>query len=285
VVAWEALVMVRKLAVTLAGSILKDPYLQILAALLILVVSALATAYVQPYESASLNLLDTLGLFALIVTQIFSILYFYVAASPNQLLDPEAIEATVTVLLFAVNISAMLGFFVYYCMEMTSLHMRLEKKRCDVFKVCDEEVAQAVLAEGVLGIEGHQMWCHPTGIAVTTFPTRLERGVWLWEGVNPEDDVCASTVEPELLLRVESNGELHAGNPFRLVNKATLAVSAKQIRPVDVGAGQQTRQRGGQRCCAVLMMWPLLLFAAFSSKTGVFGAIWAEKKCEIGSWR
>ena len=37
VVAWEAVVCARKLAVTLAGSIFKDPYLQILTAQLVLV--------------------------------------------------------------------------------------------------------------------------------------------------------------------------------------------------------------------------------------------------------
>ena len=68
--------MVRKLAVTLAGSMIKDPYLQILVALLILVMSGFATAFIQPYEADWLNLLDTLGLLALIVTQIFSIVYF-----------------------------------------------------------------------------------------------------------------------------------------------------------------------------------------------------------------
>ena len=76
VVAWEAIVMMRKLAVTLAGSMIKDPYLQILVALLILVMSGFATAFIQPYEADWLNLLDTLGLLALIVTQIFSIVYF-----------------------------------------------------------------------------------------------------------------------------------------------------------------------------------------------------------------
>ena len=68
--------MARKLAVTLAGSMIKDAYLQILVALLILVISGFATAFIQPYETEWLNLLDTIGLFALIFTQIFSIVYF-----------------------------------------------------------------------------------------------------------------------------------------------------------------------------------------------------------------
>ena len=48
VVAWEAVVMVRKLTVALAASAVSDPYLQILVALLILVLSFGATAFVHP---------------------------------------------------------------------------------------------------------------------------------------------------------------------------------------------------------------------------------------------
>jgi hypothetical protein len=106
VVAWEALVMLRKLAVTLAGSVISDdPYLQILAALLILIVSALATAYVQPYETEWLNLLDILGLFAIIVTQVLSIVYFYAAAAPPSkgFMDKATLEILVTIVLFTIN--------------------------------------------------------------------------------------------------------------------------------------------------------------------------------------
>jgi hypothetical protein len=74
VVAWEAVVMLRKLAVTIAGSMVADPYLSILSAQLILVVSCVTTALVAPYETSALNLIDVLGMFALIVTQILSIM-------------------------------------------------------------------------------------------------------------------------------------------------------------------------------------------------------------------
>ena len=103
VVAWEAFVMLRKLAVTLAGSAISDPYLQILAAQLILIVSALATAYVEPYETAWLNLLDILGLFVRIVTQVLSIVYFYAEAATRPFMDAVTLEILVTVLLFVIN--------------------------------------------------------------------------------------------------------------------------------------------------------------------------------------
>ena len=75
VVAWEAVVMARKLFVTLAGATISDPYLQILAALLILIFSVSAQAYFQPYEPDLLDALDTLGLLSLLATQVLSILY------------------------------------------------------------------------------------------------------------------------------------------------------------------------------------------------------------------
>jgi hypothetical protein len=103
VVAWEAFVMLRKLAVTLAGSSISDPYLQILAALLILIVSALATAYVQPYETVWLNLLDILGLFVLIVTQVLSIVYFYADSATQPFMDTGTLEILITIVLFAIN--------------------------------------------------------------------------------------------------------------------------------------------------------------------------------------
>ena len=71
VMAWEPLVvMLRKLFITLAGSLLRDPYIQIISALAILVASLTIQALVQPYESALLNVLDVASLLALVFTQV-----------------------------------------------------------------------------------------------------------------------------------------------------------------------------------------------------------------------
>ena len=94
VVSWEAIVMLRKLTVTLAGSAVRDPYLQILSAQLILLVSVIATAYIQPYETGWLNLLDIAGLFALILTQVLSILYFYAESATYPFMEPNALEVS-----------------------------------------------------------------------------------------------------------------------------------------------------------------------------------------------
>ena len=78
--AWEFVVMLRKLFITLAGSLPRDPYLQIMSALVILVGSLTLQALVQPYESRLLNVLDVGSLFVLIVTQALSIMYLYLDA-------------------------------------------------------------------------------------------------------------------------------------------------------------------------------------------------------------
>jgi hypothetical protein len=78
VMSWEPLVvMLRKLFITLAGSLLRDPYVQIISALAILVGSLTLQALVQPYESRLLNVLDVGSLFVLVVTQVLSIVYLY----------------------------------------------------------------------------------------------------------------------------------------------------------------------------------------------------------------
>jgi hypothetical protein len=78
VMAWEPLVvMLRKLFITLAGSLLRDPYLQIMTALLILIFSLTLQALVQPYASPLLNTLDVTSLLFLVVTQVR-----YVCAAP-----------------------------------------------------------------------------------------------------------------------------------------------------------------------------------------------------------
>ena len=78
VIAWEPLVvMIRKLFITLAGSLPRDPYIQISIALIILFGSTTLQALVQPYESTIVNVLDVVSLFVLSFTQVLSILYLY----------------------------------------------------------------------------------------------------------------------------------------------------------------------------------------------------------------
>ena len=120
VVIWESFVMARKLAVAAVATLVADPYLQILAALLIVVVSFGATAYVQPYERHVLNLLDSLGLFTLVVTQVLSIVYFYTAENAATMpynIDPIILDAAVTALLVAANGAVLLAMIAVFTSE------------------------------------------------------------------------------------------------------------------------------------------------------------------------
>ena len=128
VVAWETLVMGRKLAVALVGAMMSDPYLQILAALLILVVSFGATAYIQPYNSGVLNILDSLGLFVLITTQVLSIVYFYSDSNSASLgYDKLALDGFITALLVLANaivVLAMVGALLAAVFGCLDCHLR-----------------------------------------------------------------------------------------------------------------------------------------------------------------
>ena len=78
VVAWEAVVMFRKLAITTIPILNEDPYVQVLLALILLVFSYGIHEKFLPFETTLLNMLETIGLFILIATQIISILYLYI---------------------------------------------------------------------------------------------------------------------------------------------------------------------------------------------------------------
>jgi len=125
VMAWEPLVvMLRKLFVTLAGSVPRDPYLQITIALVILIGSMMLQALVQPYESRLLNILDVISLFVLIITQCLSILYLYLDSLPDGeplplSLDRGTVEIGMTLALFAANISVVVLLLGAYVVRIT----------------------------------------------------------------------------------------------------------------------------------------------------------------------
>ena len=150
VVAWESLVMFRKLTVTLAGSVISDPYLQILTAQLLLVVTALATAYAQPYETWWLNLLDIGGLFALILTQILSKLYFYAESAVRPFMDRDDLEVVVTTILFCLNLATAVGFFIAFGSEAVGLRTILEVRGKVRYKIAGKAQAQRQLVAAQL---------------------------------------------------------------------------------------------------------------------------------------
>jgi len=263
VVAWEAIVMMRKLAVTLAASLIKDPYLQILAALMILVVSFGATAYVQPYEMMSLNLLETLGLFALIVTQIVSIVYFYVAQSSTVFGNRRTIEVTITALLLTANVLMILIYLTFVSIEMLRLRKRCKEKRSMMYKIAGATQTQAALVASLAvpdvrrsrrhrrvtrsermtalaaPVASGSLWWHPDGVAVATPPTRSDNSVWIY--TDAVVGVAASWEEPVLLLPINSTHALRAGDLFCWVEITTKDISAKERKPPYFG--------GRSGCC------------------------------------
>ena len=109
-VAWEAIVMCRKLVITLIATLgSRDPYLQILASLLLLVASYGLHERFLPFENAALNKIEAGGIFCLIWTQTLSIIYLYSDARAEQEgTEPSfLIEAAVTVLLTIANVGMM----------------------------------------------------------------------------------------------------------------------------------------------------------------------------------
>ena len=155
VVAWESLVMLRKLTVTLAGSVISDPYLQILSAQLLLVVTALATAYAQPYETWWLNLLDIGGLFALILTQILSILYFYAESAVHPFMDRAELEVIVTAILLLLNLATAVCFLCAFGSEMAGLRLVLEMRGKVQYKIAGKSRTERELEAARIACVGH----------------------------------------------------------------------------------------------------------------------------------
>ena len=225
VVAWEALVMLRKLCVSLAGSILRDPYLQILVALLVLNVSCVATAIIQPYETWWLNLLDTLGLFALIVTQILSIVYFYAETTVDPFMDPDVLEVIVTGFLFLLNAVVFLAFLACFGSELFGLRTKCTARSRVVLKVASPAETATALRAHAADKERNPMhwWVHPTKVAVPSPSEMDDLGVWVWRDADRE--VAASTTEPELLVQLGDTETLVPDDKFRTMDKATRLLS------------------------------------------------------------
>jgi hypothetical protein len=72
---WESIVMVRKAAVVMIGSLVQDAYRQIFASVALLIASLFAQAYFQPYTKRMFNLLECVALVTVAVTQLMSMFF------------------------------------------------------------------------------------------------------------------------------------------------------------------------------------------------------------------
>jgi hypothetical protein len=136
VVAWEAVVMFRKLAITTIPILNEDPYVQVLLALILLVFSYGIHEKFLPFETTLLNMLETVGLFILIATQIISILYLYIDEKARTTgKKDKVLEWVVTLLLgsanscvFAVMIYGLFQTFVHNHFVATGNRKRFEEQ-------------------------------------------------------------------------------------------------------------------------------------------------------------
>ena len=73
--AWESVVMVRKAAIVMIGSLVKDAYRQIFASVSLLVVMLFLQATLQPYEKRLFNFVEGAALVTIMLTQLVSMFY------------------------------------------------------------------------------------------------------------------------------------------------------------------------------------------------------------------
>ena len=253
VVAWEASVMMRKLFVTLAGASISDPYLQIIAALMILIVSFGSQAFFQPYEPLGLDVLDSLGIFCLLTTQILSVLFLYgesVEVLPFGI-SQKALEVFVTICLFFINFIAIASFlltlmFLYFEFDWRALRCHKRYTMRLVTKIGTYE-KQLLQKDGDTPIDGDPLvreyyWIHPThGRPVEIAPTHIsacdsgdEADVWLWFNAIGEAE-CASFETPRLLERLFSEEEPSPGEMICFLDPKVMGLSPLHYVPEDIG--------------------------------------------------
>ena len=243
IVAWEMLVMFQKLIVTLVGSTIADAYLQILVAIMILVVSCIMQAYFQPYEVDYLNVLHTLGLFILIVTQVLSILYFYSQGAERPFMDADTLDTLITVGLFLANVLSIIAFLLTYAVLRFDVVRRWQKFFWVKVQVIDDDdvIADALTTQG-------SMWHHPTlQKAVYTKPQACQydrqRGgqdaMWLWATGSRTTPVIAVMARPAVLFALERGEELSPGDQFCYLSKTNALSKIYTKEP----------QTGGLRIC------------------------------------
>eukprot|EP00949_MAST-11_sp_MAST-11-sp1_P004008 g4008.t1 len=87
---WEVTVLIRKAFTVMLATIVEDPYTQTMLAILMLSILLLMHVQMHPYAKEWLNHLETMSLFALLVTQTFCIMYLHI---DNQRLENNAESA------------------------------------------------------------------------------------------------------------------------------------------------------------------------------------------------
>ena len=229
IMSWEPLIgMPRKLLITLVGSLVRDPYMQIMLALIILVFSLTLQALVQPYEDSLINALDVGSLLVLVVTQVISILYLYLDSVDDSSLPSFVsrthLEVTTTFLLFVANIGVIIGLVVIWilksCWEKCA-ESRIKVKRASMAK---EHIETSLKLKRIVRHESMQSMSenpllHKHVLAIAADPSNREggrrrSGTWTWwraQDIELGDDVThpqsgAGVVEA---LSPNNDGKVH----------------------------------------------------------------------------
>ena len=227
-----------------------QPFLQVIAALLILIVALGMQAFFQPYEPIALDVLDSLGLFCLLCTQILSILYLYVDTSETLVVDKKAIEYGVTVCLFVLNAAMLLSYACAYVVAYLQLDYRALRcrKRVTLELVVDPAVIERALAVRMLAEGGEEdeernadgdgrlmWWRHPTKDTVVQWPPlHIDKAAsgeatdhWLWLDEKGAFE-CASTDVPQLFKVIGDDDDA----PLPGTTTCLLDVGRKEVSPL-----------------------------------------------------
>ena len=95
--AWESIVMMRKAAVVMIGSLVKDAWYQIAASITLMTFSLFLQAQNQPYETRLFNVIEAVAIVGIILTQLCSMFYLRVdsfaaaclGAEPTMIVDAQ----------------------------------------------------------------------------------------------------------------------------------------------------------------------------------------------------
>jgi len=135
---WESVVMLRKLAVLIVAAVVVDPYLQVVAAVLVVNVALLLHVRFEPFHRADLNNLESGALLAVLITQVLSIMYLRLQAEAvgGDALDVGTEDSTdgatdviVTLILCGVNM-----FIIALCVHVACVILHphsLTRRVCD----------------------------------------------------------------------------------------------------------------------------------------------------------
>jgi hypothetical protein len=206
---------------------------------MILTVSGFSQAYVKPYERDFLNILNTLGTFVLITTQVLSILYFYAQESERPFMDTATLEVLVTLTLFIANALSVVSFAATIAALNLDLVGRWRAKWWTKLRVVTDEAA---VADALAQRAEQCRWRHPVrNVAVERGPTKtttqVDRvgDVAMWAWVDAKGDVLMSQASPTLLVELDEGEELEPGDHFCFVRPKTGAVSDVAVEYAGVG--------------------------------------------------